>query len=49
MAKLFANIGGPDQTPHSASSDLGMHCLPTTLLGVSRLQWVNTILRCNEC
>ena len=23
------------------ASDLGLHCLPITLLGVSRLQWVN--------
>ena len=40
MAKLFANSGDPDQTPHSAVSDLGLHCLPFTLLRVSRLQWV---------
>ena len=26
--------------PWSAASDLGLHCLPDTLLGVSRLQWV---------
>ena len=25
----------PDQMLHSASSDLGLHCLPITLLGVS--------------
>ena len=42
MDKLFANSGDPDQTPHSAASDLGLHCLPFTLLGVSRLQWVKT-------
>ena len=36
MAKLFANSGGPDH----AASDLGLHCLPSTLLWVSRLQWV---------
>ena len=41
MGKLFANNGDPDQTLHSAASDLGLHCLPVTLLGVSRLQWVN--------
>ena len=41
MAKLFANSGDPDQTPHFAASDLGLHCLPITLLGVCRLQWVN--------
>ena len=37
-----ANSGNPDQMPHSAASDLGLHCLPVTLLGVSRLQWVNS-------
>ena len=42
MAKLFANSGGPDQTPRSAASDLGVHCLPSTLLRVSRLQWVRS-------
>ena len=42
MAKLFANSEDPDQTPHSAASDLGLHCLPITLLWVSRLQWVKS-------
>ena len=28
MAKLFANSGDHDQTPRSAASDLGLHCLP---------------------
>ena len=40
MAKLFANSGDPDQMLHSAASDLGLHCLPVTLLWVSRLQWI---------
>ena len=40
MAELFANSGDPDQTPHSAASDLGLHCLRITLLRVSRLHWV---------
>ena len=40
MVALFANSKVPDQTPHSAVSDLGLHCLPNTLLGISRLQWV---------
>ena len=39
-AKLFENSGDPDQMPHSAASDLGLHCFPITLLQVSRLQWV---------
>ena len=42
MAELFANFGDPDQMPRSAASDLGLHCLPITLLRVSRLQWVKT-------
>ena len=42
MAKLFANSGDPDQTPRSAASDLGLHCLQITLFEVSRLQWVKT-------
>ena len=44
MAKLFANNGDPDQTPRAAASDLGLHCLPSTLLRVSRLQWVNAVI-----
>ena len=41
MAKPFAKSGDPDQTPRSAASDQDLHCLPITLLGISRLQWVN--------
>ena len=37
MTELFANSGDPDQLLHSAASDLGLYCLPITLLGVSRL------------
>ena len=33
MAKLYANGGDPDQTPHSVPSDLGLHCLLIILLG----------------
>ena len=43
MDELFANSGDPDQMSHSAASDLGLHCLPNTLLGVSRLQWVKDV------
>ena len=39
MTKLFANSGDPDQTPPSAASDLGLHCLPSTILLVYRPQW----------
>ena len=38
MVELFANSGYPDQTSRSEASDLGLHCLPITQLGVSRLQ-----------
>ena len=40
MAKLFANSGDPDQTPHTPAFDRGLHCLRVTLLMVSRLKWV---------
>ena len=40
MAKLFANSGDPDQTPHVAASDLGLHCLPVALVGFSSLKWI---------
>ena len=43
MIELFANIGNPDQTPHSVASDLGLHYLPVTCFGVSSLQWVNSL------
>ena len=42
---VFANSWDPDQTPRSAASDLGLHCLPVTRLGVSSLQWVNDVIR----
>ena len=31
MVDLFANRGDPNQMPHSAMSDPGLHCLPITL------------------
>ena len=40
MVELFANSGDLDQMLHSAASDLGLHSLPFSLQGVSRLQWV---------
>ena len=41
MVELFVNSGDPDQMLYSAASDFGLHCLPLTLLGVSRLQLIN--------
>ena len=43
MAKVFANSEDTDQMPCFAASHLGLHCLPITLLGVSRLQWVKSL------
>ena len=40
MVELIANSGDPDQCP--VAFDLGLHCLPITCLGDSRLQWVKT-------
>ena len=40
MGELFANSGDPDQISRSVASDMGLHCLPVTHLGVSSLQWV---------
>ena len=32
MSELVANSEDPDQMPHFVVSDLGLHCLPVTLL-----------------
>ena len=37
MVEFIANSGDPDQTSRSVASDLGLHCLPITFLGVSGL------------
>ena len=47
MVEVFANSGYPD-TPHSAASDLGLHCLPITRLGFSRQQWVKISVGSNQ-
>ena len=46
--ELFANSGDPDQTLLNVASVLGLQGLPITLLGVSRLQWVNSKISDNE-
>ena len=33
---MLANNIGPDQAPHYVASDLDLHCLPITLLRVSK-------------
>ena len=36
MVELFANSADTDQMPHSAASDLGLHCVLIIFLGVFR-------------
>ena len=36
MENLLAYNEDPNQVPHYVVSDLGLHCLPMTILGVSR-------------
>ena len=43
MDKLFANNGDPDQMQRSAVSDLGLHCLPITLLGYPDCNGLNLL------
>ena len=40
MVEISASSGELDQILHSVASDLGLHYLPITLSGVSRLQLV---------
>ena len=40
ISDLNANGVDPDQMLHSAASDLGLHCLPMSLLWGARLKWV---------
>ena len=37
---LLANNIDPDQMPHYVGSDVGLHCLPMTLLRVTKSEWV---------
>ena len=43
MSELNANSVDPDQTPHSVASDLGLYCLPKSLLLGARLKWINGV------
>ena len=40
ISELNANSVDPDKKPHSAVSDLGLHCLPMTLLWDTGLKLV---------
>ena len=43
MPVVNANSVDPDQTPRSAASDLGLHCLPMSHLWDARYKWVNQV------
>ena len=47
MVEQFANSGDTDQMLQSMASDLSLHCLPVTNLGVASLQWVKQS-KCNS-
>ena len=40
MPVVNANSVDPDQIPHSATSDLSLHCLPKSHLWNARHKWV---------
>ena len=41
---MLANSEDPDQTPRSAASDLGLHCLRMSPKWNARLIWVNVVV-----
>ena len=41
---FYANRIDPNQTPHSAASDLGLHCLQMSLLWDASYKWDKTFL-----
>ena len=44
MAKPFTNSGDPDQTLHSAASDLGLYCLPITFYRSPNYNGLTTVM-----
>ena len=43
-----ANSVDPDQTPHNAASDQGLHCLPISLFGMLSINGLNSLLKTEE-
>ena len=43
ISELNANNEDPDRTPYSSASNLGLDCLPVSLLWEARLKWVKFI------
>ena len=48
MAKILANNGDLDQTPHPAAFDLGLHCLQVTLWSSAQLAQRAVKVKWNE-
>ena len=46
---MLANTVDPNQMPHYVASDLGLHPLPMTFFGVSRLEWVKLQCFSHNC
>ena len=44
MVEQYANSGDPDQMSCFVASDLGLHCLPITLLGCPDYNWIINML-----
>ena len=45
ISEVNATSVDTDQTPRPAASDLGVHCLPMSLLWDARLKWVKQVKR----
>ena len=45
---MNANNVDPDQILHSAAFDLGLHCVPVTLLEISKVNWTKSSLTWKE-
>ena len=43
MSVVNANSVDPDQMPHSAVADLGLHCLPSPIYGMLATNWLRFI------
>ena len=46
ISNRYSCTEDPDQTPHSAASDLGLHCLPMSPKWDARLIWVKYLSCC---
>ena len=45
MSVFNANSVDPEQIPQYAASDLGVHCLPMSILWDARHRWVKVLIK----